>query len=235
MIVDFTDVPAGTRDHPAATSARTSRSAAAMPGVDFAPADPDTTGQVMQFRVVAATGADTEHAARPARAAARSRRSARRRSTRQVSLNELESATVMRRATDGRQRRPRLRERRAVRPAEARPGHAQPGRHAATRSAGTTPITENPALGATEIWEIYNFTADAHPIHIHQVQFQVVDRQPIDATATPATRPPEPWETGLQGHGHRLPGRDHPRQGAVRHRRACTSGTATSSSTRTTR
>ena len=42
------------------------------------------------------------------------------------------------------------------------------------------PITENPALGATEIWEIHNFTEDAHPIHIHQVQFQVVDRQPFD-------------------------------------------------------
>ena len=28
-------------------------------------------------------------------------------------------------------------------------------------------ITENPAPGATEVWEIHNFTADAHPIHIH--------------------------------------------------------------------
>ena len=33
--------------------------------------------------------------------------------------------------------------------------------------------------GATEIWEIYNFTADAHPIHIHLVQFVVVDRQQL--------------------------------------------------------
>ena len=41
------------------------------------------------------------------------------------------------------------------------------------------PITENPALDATEIWEIYNFTADAHPIHIHEVQFQVVDRAAV--------------------------------------------------------
>ena len=39
----------------------------------------------------------------------------------------------------------------------------------------------------------------------------------------------------LQGHGHRLPGRGHPHQGAVRQRRASSSGTATSSSTRTTR
>ncbi len=27
--------------------------------------------------------------------------------------------------------------------------------------------TENPELGATEIWEIYNFTGDARPVHLH--------------------------------------------------------------------
>jgi FtsP/CotA-like multicopper oxidase with cupredoxin domain len=43
--------------------------------------------------------------------------------------------------------------------------------------------------------KIYNFTEDAHPIHIHEVQFQVVDRQPI--AGAPA-RPPESWETGLK-------------------------------------
>ena len=56
------------------------------------------------------------------------------------------------------------------------------------------PITEHPALGATEIWELHNFTADAHPIHIHEVQFQVVDRQPFEG----AIRPPERWETGFK-------------------------------------
>jgi FtsP/CotA-like multicopper oxidase with cupredoxin domain len=35
---------------------------------------------------------------------------------------------------------------------------------------------------------------DAHPIHIHEVQFQVVARQPF---AGPA-RPPESWETGFK-------------------------------------
>ena len=54
------------------------------------------------------------------------------------------------------------------------------------------PITENPALNSIEVWEIYNFTVDAHPIHIHEVQFQVVNRQPIDGAA----RPPEPSESG---------------------------------------
>jgi bilirubin oxidase len=56
------------------------------------------------------------------------------------------------------------------------------------------PITENPALGATEVWEIHNFTEDAHPIHIHEVQFQVVDRKPFGGIA----RVPESWETGFK-------------------------------------
>jgi len=38
------------------------------------------------------------------------------------------------------------------------------------------PITENPALGATEIWEIFNATGDAHPIHVHLVHFDILDR-----------------------------------------------------------
>jgi FtsP/CotA-like multicopper oxidase with cupredoxin domain len=67
-------------------------------------------------------------------------------------------------------------------------------------------ITENPNEGDIEEWTIYNFTADAHPIHIHQVQFQVVNRQQlvVDGNGI-ATQPaqlfggtifPELWETG---------------------------------------
>jgi len=56
-------------------------------------------------------------------------------------------------------------------------------------------ITENPALGSTEVWEMFNFTEDAHPIHIHEVQFQVVNRQPMDSSKT---RPPETWESGFK-------------------------------------
>ena len=71
-------------------------------------------------------------------------------------------------------------------------------------------ITETPMLGDTELWEIYNFTADAHPIHLHLVDFQVVNRQRLtnlddgiaqdpafpDPESMP--RPPEPWETGFK-------------------------------------
>jgi spore coat protein A len=41
------------------------------------------------------------------------------------------------------------------------------------------PISERPALGTTEIWEFLNLTDDAHPIHLHLVRFQVLDRRPI--------------------------------------------------------
>jgi spore coat protein A len=38
-------------------------------------------------------------------------------------------------------------------------------------------ISENVTLGDTEEWIIVNPTADAHPIHLHLVQFQLVSRQ----------------------------------------------------------
>jgi FtsP/CotA-like multicopper oxidase with cupredoxin domain len=55
-------------------------------------------------------------------------------------------------------------------------------------------VTENPPLGATEEWDIYNFTMDAHPIHLHLVRFEVVSRQVIGGVARNA----EPWESGFK-------------------------------------
>jgi spore coat protein A, manganese oxidase len=37
-----------------------------------------------------------------------------------------------------------------------------------------------PNLGSTEIWYLINLTDDAHPIHIHLIDFQVLDRRPFD-------------------------------------------------------
>jgi spore coat protein A len=53
------------------------------------------------------------------------------------------------------------------------------------------PVTENPELGATEIWEIHNFTVPpvglVHPIHLHLVHFQVLSREAFAVTdGTPA-------------------------------------------------
>jgi FtsP/CotA-like multicopper oxidase with cupredoxin domain len=39
--------------------------------------------------------------------------------------------------------------------------------------------TEYPVLGTTEMWEIANLTGDTHPIHLHLVQFQLLNRQKI--------------------------------------------------------
>ena len=108
------------------------------------------------------------------------------------------------------------------------------------------PVTENPGVGNTEVWEIYNTTADAHPMHVHEVAFEVVNRagpgpddegedQPTPARRRSAARPPEPWETGFKDTVIAYPGQVTRVKATVRHSPASTSGTATSSSTRTTR
>jgi spore coat protein A len=50
----------------------------------------------------------------------------------------------------------------------------------------------NPAINAIETWELWNHSADAHPIHLHLVKFEVVNREVIGG----ASRSPEPWEAG---------------------------------------
>jgi len=42
------------------------------------------------------------------------------------------------------------------------------------------PVSEDPKYGTVEIWEFLNTTIDAHPIHLHTVHFQVLDRQNFD-------------------------------------------------------
>ena len=50
------------------------------------------------------------------------------------------------------------------------------------------PITEDPKLGTTEIWDLINTTVDTHPIHLHLVQFQVLGRRPFDVDQYNADR-----------------------------------------------
>jgi FtsP/CotA-like multicopper oxidase with cupredoxin domain len=175
VIVDFARVPVGTEvvllnlgpDEPFGGG---------VPGEDFPAANPDTTGQVMQFRVVAARGVDTSLP--PHRLVLpKIKPLAEPSFVRQVSLNELVSDVLP-----------------DVGPREARLGTLDPN-GAGVSLAWDDAITENPAVGATEVWELYNFTEDAHPIHIHETQFQVLEREPIEGGPT---RPPEPSETGLK-------------------------------------
>jgi spore coat protein A len=67
------------------------------------------------------------------------------------------------------------------------------------------PVTENPVLNSVEIWNLMNVTDDVHPIHLHLVRFQILDRRRFDAFAYQnrsvlrywgAAIPPEPGEAG---------------------------------------
>lgn len=67
------------------------------------------------------------------------------------------------------------------------------------------PVTERPKLNSTEIWEFVNLTEDVHPMHLHLVRFQLLDRRTFEVFSyqmykklrylAPAS-PPEPSEVG---------------------------------------
>src|ERR1700761_5354746 len=67
------------------------------------------------------------------------------------------------------------------------------------------PVTETPKLNTTEIWEFVNLTEDTHPMHLHLVRFQILDRREFDVFAfqnnkgthyTGPAVPPEAHELG---------------------------------------
>ncbi|HWQ88565.1 MAG TPA: multicopper oxidase domain-containing protein [Desulfitobacteriaceae bacterium] len=185
VIVDFSAIPAGTSiilqnigpDEPFQGG---------VSDVDFAPADPATTGKVMEFRVVAANGADLSTPASqlvlpaitPLGAAD---------NVRQVSLNEEVSAQLP-----------------GVGPKAAKLGTVMTdpdtGMLMGMPMMWMDPITEIVKQGDTETWEIYNFTMDAHPIHLHLITFKVVERQDFDMNtgALGAVTPAQSWETGFK-------------------------------------
>ena len=172
VIVDFTDLHEGTEvflinegpDEPFGGG---------VAGADFPFADPATTGQVMKFRVGPLLAPDPSVVPSSLPAPPKPGPET---VTRRVSLNEAESTAP---GFDG--------------PVAAFLGTLNPD--GTGNSLGwDAPISENPALGATEVWEIHNFTEDAHPIHIHEVQFEVVNREHFGGD----TIGPEAWETGLK-------------------------------------
>jgi bilirubin oxidase len=145
-------------------------------GRDFAAADPRTTGQVMKFVVVPLVSRDrsvppdrlqlpTFTPLGPSSV------------TRRVSLNEVNSDVLQ-----------------GVGPRAALLGTVDPTGHGLPLL-WDDPITEHPALGAIETWDISNFTVDAHPIHIHEVMFQVTDREGGDPGEPTG---PEAWEAGFK-------------------------------------
>jgi FtsP/CotA-like multicopper oxidase with cupredoxin domain len=189
LIVDFTNVAVGSYvlrnvgpDEPFGGG---------EPDEDFDTADSDTTGQVLQFRVVPAVAADPTTPPQFLVLPTITRLSGG--TTRQLAL--IEKAGVGFDA-DGNE---------VEGPIEALLGTMDNGM--TTEHPWMDPVTENPAVGATEVWEYYNTTADAHPMHIHEVLFQVVNRQglAVDETTEEVIQPielvgdptgPESWENG---------------------------------------
>jgi FtsP/CotA-like multicopper oxidase with cupredoxin domain len=62
-------------------------------------------------------------------------------------------------------------------------------------------VTEYPILGTTEVWSFINRSGMSHPMHMHLIFFQVLDRQPFTmngetVTPTGPRVPPPPWEMG---------------------------------------
>jgi spore coat protein A, manganese oxidase len=185
LAVDFADVPVGR--HVLGNVGPDEPFGGGEPEDDFDVADPDTTGQVMQFRVVPAAGPDPTTPPQFLRLPALVPLPAAD-TTRQLALVEM-----MSRFWDG--------------PAEAALGTVDAD-GTPLHLVWSAPVTEDPAVGDTEIWELFNFTADAHPIHIHEVAFEVVDRQGLVTDAEGETEPParlagpprlpEAWERGLK-------------------------------------
>ncbi len=223
VILDFTGMAPGTVVRMINTGPD-----APFGGFPAAPlSDKDTTGQVMSFTVGPAAGADPSTPVAslvlptdiPIGNAS---------ITRQVSLNEAESEQICVKANalTGKVKKTVLTLPRPAAPGTIASICAQLGAVPfAPKEAllGTMPglmptpqfwadpITQNPALDATEDWEMYNFTVDAHPIHIHLVRFKVIDRQPLvidPLTGMPQmpamrdtlfpARGPEPTETGYK-------------------------------------
>jgi FtsP/CotA-like multicopper oxidase with cupredoxin domain len=191
VIVDFTNVALG--NYVLGNVGPDEPFGGGVPGTDFDPADPDTTGQILEFRVVPAVDVDDSTPPRflqlPAVTPLPQETV-----TRPLALIEraAEGATEEQGEIEG--------------PVEALLGTVSAG--VWTERKWMDAVTENPDLGATEVWEMYNTTGDAHPMHIHEIAFEVVNREglvlnedgevltPIQLGGT--IRPPEPWESGFK-------------------------------------
>jgi spore coat protein A len=174
-----------------------------VPGVDFTASDPATTGQVMQFRV--ASGPVTDTTTPPDRLVLpQPVQLGPAQNIRQVSLNEADATELCTTGSGKTVLCTAPQARGPFGPLMAQLGTMADG--VPQPRSFSDEVTETPGFGQTEVWEIYNFTADAHPIHLHLVQFEVLNRQALQTdadgmTTAPAVlvdapRSPENWESG---------------------------------------
>jgi FtsP/CotA-like multicopper oxidase with cupredoxin domain len=200
LIVDFGNVPHG--NYVLGNVGPDEPFGGGEPGEDFDFADPDSTGQVMQFRVMPGSVRDfstpPQFLVLPPVAVLPEATV-----TRPLALIELagEGKDENGNALEG--------------PIEALLGTVGPDSIDPTTVAGKwterkwmEPVTENPNVGDTEVWEFYNTTGDAHPMHVHEVVFEVVNREglvlddagevvePVELDGNITL--PEPWETGFK-------------------------------------
>ena len=190
LIVDFTNVPAG--NYVLGNLGPDEPFGGGVPGIDFPVSDAGTTGQILQFRVVPAVAPDLTTPPRFLRL---------------PDITPLPAPTVIRPLV--------LLEEMSTfvddAPTEALLGTIVGNPNVApgiwTKRLWMDPVTDNPVVGATEVWEMYNATGDAHPMHIHEVVFEVINRQEIlvdeeahEVRVMPGStpRPREPWETGFK-------------------------------------
>ena len=188
VIVDFTNVPVG--QHILANVGPDEPFGGGVPNVDFPASDPASTGQIMAFNVVPAVAPDPTtppaFMVLPA-----------------VIPLPVETVTrplaLIEKMGMGYDAGGNMVEG----PLEALLGTVVGG--SAVESLWMDAVTENPAVGATEVWEFYNTTGDAHPMHVHEVVFEVVNREgllidpvtgavQLDGVITLA----EPGETGFK-------------------------------------
>ncbi|MEI6449616.1 MAG: multicopper oxidase domain-containing protein [Actinomycetes bacterium] len=205
VIVDFSRVPEGTHvvlenlgpDEPFGGG---------EPGDAFEPANPDTTGQVMQFRVGPRHAADPSVAPAALRLPELTPIGAPVRS-RDLSLNEMMSMTVKVKEVEEDEKENVVFDPNgeAFGPREALLGTYNPATKVVTPMKWMDPVSETVKRGQVEQWAFHNFTADAHPIHVHLVQFQVVSREVVDPEVSPhgdlgagAVLQPAAWEYGFK-------------------------------------
>jgi spore coat protein A len=142
------------------------------------PADPGTTGQVMAFDVVKLTAPDTSvlpASLNPPSDGFDPKAVTKKRT---VTISEFDSTSICLDATGNFVAcDPKSTTQQPFGPTQAQLGNAF------GPLPWMDPITENIKQYSTEQWTIVNRTVDAHPIHLHQTQFRVVSRAPIDLAA----------------------------------------------------
>ena len=219
VIVDFSALPAGT------TQVRMINTAPDAPfgGFPDIPSDPGTTGQVMQFSLVAETGAGEGFTAPedlvlslpdPTDPANTGTTFA---GARDLALLEEESAMLCVSVNpngvvnyDKNSTPDPLNPGTCIKPngklAKSVPFSPKAAVLGINGSSTTPKVTlwsdqieTNPALDATETWELWNWTVDGHPIHLHLVKFKVVNREvfdPITGVLSGVIQAPEVTEAG---------------------------------------